>query len=172
MKKFQYKKRLLAQKRMVSRSGFTLIEVLVAGSMTLIVMVGVAKISVQSITSGRARMERDRIEAAIHNNIQLIQQADVNLSLESIPMHERNDACLNPGRYLKEKLDAQTGTTSVPEPLAKGIDGKNQITRTIKTGSNPGITVVTYSFLAPEYSIAQEKRVVEINPNYQSKCIL
>ena len=69
MKKFQYKKRLLAHKRMVSRSGFTLIEVLVAGSMTLIVMVGVAKISVQSITSGRARMERDRIEAAIHNNL-------------------------------------------------------------------------------------------------------
>ena len=57
-------------------SGFTLVEVLIAGSILLMVMVGISRISVQSITSGRNRMERDRIEAAIHNNIQLIQQAD------------------------------------------------------------------------------------------------
>ena len=65
--------------------GFTLVEVLVAGSILLMVMVGVSRVSVQSITSGRNRMERDRIEAAIHNNIQLIQQADSKLTLESIP---------------------------------------------------------------------------------------
>lgn len=172
MKKFQYQRRFVVHKKMVSGSGFTLVEVLVAGSITLIAMASVAKISVQSITSGRTRIERDRIEAAIHNNIQLIKQADANLSFESIPIHEKNDACLNPGRYLKEKLDEKNGSTSVPKPLARGIDGINQITRTITTGSNPGITVVTYSFLAPEYSITEEKRVVEINPNYQSQCIL
>ena len=61
--------------------GFTLVEVLVAGSILLMVMVGVSRVSVQSITSGRNRMERDRIEAAIHNNIQLIQQADAKLTL-------------------------------------------------------------------------------------------
>ena len=86
-------------------SGFTLVEVLIAGSVLLMVMVGISRISVQSITSGRNRMERDRIEAAIHNNIQLIQQADANLSLSSIPIQKQKDACLNPGRYLKDKLE-------------------------------------------------------------------
>ena len=172
MKSHQPQKRILIYKKETTKTGFTLVEVLVAGSITLMVMVAVARVSVQAITSGRHRMERDRIEAAIHNNIQLIQQADANLSLSSIPIQKQKDACLNPGRYLKDKLEAERGISSVPKPFAQGINGKNQIVRTIEIGSNPGITVVTYSFLAPEYSIGQEKRVIEINPNYQSQCIL
>ena len=172
MKSILHKKKIFTHKKGGFSTGFTLVEVLVAGSITLLVMVGVAKVSVQAITSGRHRMERDRIEAAIHNNIQLIQRADTNLSLSSIPTNEKKDACLNPGRYLKEKVDMESGIYSVPKPIAEGIDGKNQIVRTIEVGPNPGITVVTYSFLAPEYSIGQEKRVMEINPNYQSQCIL
>ena len=152
--------------------GFTLVEVLVAGTILLMVMVGVARVSVQSITSGRNRMERDRIEAAIHNNIQLIQQVDAKLTLESMPSHERRDACLKPAQYLKEKLDTPSGIASVPQPVVSGIDGKNPITRTITIGTSPGITVVTYSFLAPEYSISQEQRIVELNPNFQNRCIL
>ena len=153
-------------------SGFTLVEVLVAGTILLMVMVGVSRVSVQSITSGRSRTERDRIEAAIHNNIQLIQQADAKLTLESMPNHERRDACLNPAQYLKEKLDTPSGSASVPKPVVSGIDGENPITRTIAIGKSPGITVVTYSFLAPEYSIDQEQRIVELNPNFQNRCIL
>ena len=117
-------------------------------------------------------MERDRIEAAIHNNIQLIQQADAKLTLESMPNQERRDACLNPAQYLKDKLDQPSGSTSVPKPEVTGIDGKNPIQRSIGIGTSPGITVVTYSFSAPEYSIGQERRVVELNPNFQNRCIL
>ena len=117
-------------------------------------------------------MERDRIEAAIHNNIQLIQQADAKLTLESMPGHERRDACLDPAQYLKDKLDAQSGSISVPKPVVKGIDGANPIERTIEIGKYPGITVVTYSFLAPEHSIGHERRVLELNPNFQNRCIL
>lgn len=153
-------------------NGFTLVEVMIAGSILLMVMVGVSRVSVQSITSGRNRMERDRIEAAIHNNIQLIQQADAKLTLESMPNQERRDACLNPAQYLKEKLDTTGGIASVPKPIVKGIDGRNPITRTIDIGKSPGITVVTYSFLAPEYSIGKEHRIVELNPNFQNRCIL
>ena len=78
MKSHQPQKRILIYKKETTKTGFTLVEVLVAGSITLMVMVAVARVSVQAITSGRHRMERDRIEAAIHNNIQLIQQADAN----------------------------------------------------------------------------------------------
>ena len=161
---------MLCQKHL--NRGFTLVEVLVAGSILLMVMVGVARVSVQSITSGRNRMERDRIEAAIHNNIQLIQQADSKLTLESIPVNERRKACINPAKYLKDKLDQDSGATSVPKPEVTGIDGTNPITRNIEIGKRPGITVVTYSFLAPEYSIGQEQRIVELNPNFQNRCIL
>ena len=173
-KKYQDNKFCSGLKRRLKSfsAGFTLVEVLIAGSVLLMVMVGISRISVQSITSGRNRMERDRIEAAIHNNIQLIQQADAKLTLESMPGHERRDACLDPAQYLKDKLDAQSGSISVPKPVVKGIDGANPIERTIEIGKYPGITVVTYSFLAPEHSIGHERRVLELNPNFQNRCIL
>ena len=147
-------------------------EVLIAGSVLLIVMVGVSRISVQSITSGRNRMERDRIEAAIHNNIQLIQQADSKLTLESIPSNEQREACLRPAQYLRDQLDSESARYFVPKPEASGIDRQNAISRTIEVGDNPDITIVTYSFSAPEYAIGKEKRVVQLNPNFQNRCIL
>ena len=168
----RYNKRFpgrIGQRKPINR-GFTLVEVLVAGTL-LMVMVGVSRVSV-SRSPADASMERDRIEAAIHNNIQLIQQADAKLTLESMPSHERRDACLNPAQYLKNKLDTPSGIASVPKPVVSGIDGTNPITRTIAIGTSPGITVVTYSFLAPEYSIGQEQRIVELNPNFQNRCIL
>lgn len=155
-----------------ANNGFTMAEVLIAGSVLLIVMVGVSRISVQSITSGRNRMERDRIEAAIHNNIQLIQQADSKLTLESIPSNEQREACLRPAQYLRDQLDSESARYFVPKPEASGIDRQNAISRTIEVGDNPDITIVTYSFSAPEYAIGKEKRVVQLNPNFQNRCIL
>lgn len=155
-----------------NENGFSLVEVMIAGTILLIVMLGVTRISVQSITSGRNRMERDRIEAAIHDNIQLIQQADSKLTLESMPSQDRHNACLKPALYLKNKLDTQGGTSFVPAPKVAGIDGTNPIIRSISVGEQPGITVVTYSFLAPEYAIGREQRVMELNPQFQNRCIL
>ena len=152
--------------------GFTLVEVIVAGSILLLVMTGIARISIQSITSGRHRMERDRIEAAIHDNIQLIQHADSKLTLESIPQQEQRTACLNPAQYLKEQLEKQGGSIAVSPPKLTGLKGDNPISRLIKLGEHPGITLVSYEFSAPEHSIEKERRVVELNPNFQTRCIL
>ena len=152
--------------------GFTLVEVMIAGGLLLMVMIGVARISIQSITSGRHRIERDRIEAAIHNNIQLIQQADAKLTLESMPAKEQRQACINPALYLKQQLEKQGGETAVPAPIVTGVDGKNPISRSIQESNDPGITVITYLFSAPEHSIGRERRVLEINPNFQTRCIL
>ena len=89
-----------------------------------------------------------------------------------MPVNERRKACINPAQYLKDKLDQASGASSVPKPKVTGIDGNNPITRTIEISKRPGITVVTYSFLAPEHSIGQEQRIVELNPNFQNRCIL
>lgn len=153
-------------------SGFTLVEVLIAGSLLLMVMMSVARISIQSITSGRHRIERDRIEAAIHNNIQLIQQATARLTLDAIPNQEQQRACLDPAEYLKQQLESPAGDMAVPAPLVKGMDGSNPITRSIETGAIPGIAVITYLFSAPDHSIDDERRIVELNPNFQTRCIL
>ena len=155
-----------------SDAGFTLVEVIIAGGVLLMVLVGVARISIQSITSGRYRTERDKIETAIHNNIQLIQQADSKLSLDSMESRQQRMACLDPSNYLKQKLEESGGVASVPPPNIKGIDGTNPIRRVIKPGQQPGITVIIYEFTAPENSIKDERRIVELNPNFQSHCIL
>jgi len=154
------------------RDGFTMVEVLIAGVIMLIVMVGTARISIQSITSGRHRIERDRIEAAIHNNIQLIQQADSKLTLESMPSQDQRTACINPAAYLKQQLSKQGGAIAVPPPVISGVSNPNLIQRSITVGEHPGITMITYQFSAPEYSIANERRTIELNPNFQTRCIL
>ena len=155
-----------------SSEGFTMVEVLIAGVIMLIVMVGTARVSIQSITSGRHRIERDRIEAAIHNNIQLIQQADSKLTLESMPSQDQRAACLNPAAYLKRQLSQQGGSNAVPPPEISGVSNNNLIERSITVGDHPGITVVTYQFSAPEHSIDKERRTIELNPNFQTRCIL
>ncbi|WP_114994001.1 prepilin-type N-terminal cleavage/methylation domain-containing protein [Synechococcus sp. UW179A] len=155
-----------------ARDGFTMVEVLIAGVIMLIVMVGTARISIQSITSGRHRIERDKIEAAIHNNIQLIQQADSKLTLESMPSQDQRAACLNPAAYLKQQLSKKGGSIAVPEPEISGVSKNNLIERSITVGEHPGITVISYQFSAPEYSIENERRTIELNPNFQTRCIL
>ena len=152
--------------------GFTMVEVLIAGVIMLIVMVGTARISIQSITSGRHRIERDKIEAAIHNNIQLIQQADSMLTLESMPSQDQRAACLNPAAYLGQQLSKKGGAVAVPPPVISGVDNNNLIERSITVGQHPGITMITYQFPAPEHSIANERRTIELNPNFQTRCIL
>mgnify|MGYP002830626228 CR=1 FL=1 len=155
-----------------AEKGFTMVEVIVAGSILLMVMTGIARISIQSMTSGRGRMDRDRIEAAIHDNIQLIQQADSKLTLDIIPKNEQHAACLNPSLYLKQQLEKQGGRIAVSPPNSHGIKGDNPIKRLIKLGEHTGITRVIYEFSAPEHSIEKEFRVVELNPNFQTLCIL
>ena len=155
-----------------SSHGFTMVEVLIAGIIMLVVMVGTARISIQSITSGRHRVERDKIEAEIQNNIQLLQQADSRLTLESMPSKDQRAACLNPAQYLKQQLLKQGGRFAVSPPLISGMDDINLISRTIMVGTHPGVTVITYEFSAPEYAIRNERRVVELNPNFQTRCVL
>ena len=73
---------------------------------------------------------------------------------------------------LRDQLDSESARYFVPKPEASGIDRQNAISRTIEVGDNPDITIVTYSFSAPEYAIGKEKRVVQLNPNFQNRCIL
>ena len=151
--------------------GFTMIETLVAGIILLVVLVVVSRISILSITSGRNRVERDRIEAAILNNIQALQQADTKLTFDSIPTNKQKYACLNPAKYLKEQLSQKNGIDLNQKIFIDKNSTNFTIQRQLKV-NNPRLLVVVYLFSAPESSIKNERRIIELNPHFYNECIL
>ena len=64
--------------------GFTLTEVIVAASVLAVVMGSVSRLSVAALANSSNQAERVRIEAAINDNIQLLQMADSHLRLEDM----------------------------------------------------------------------------------------
>ena len=69
-------------------------------------MIGVSKLAAQAMAGNNNQISRANIEAAINNDIQLIQQKDSQLTYQWI---EENDnptaACANPGRYLASMME-------------------------------------------------------------------
>ncbi len=141
-------------------AGFSLVEVLIAGVLLASMMAAVGRFSVSALTASSNQAERTHIEATINENMQLLHQADAQLTLESIPEADRAAACIDPA--LKLSTDIQQ---SVPAPTS--IAG---LTRSFDTNTVPGIAVITYSFEAPEQSIGTEVRVLELSANFQTSC--
>ena len=152
--------------------GFTLTEVIVAASVLAVVMGSVSRLSVAALANSSNQSERVRIEAAINDNIQLLQMADSHLRLEDMgSQDEQDNACKNPTALLAEHL-----TEEVPPPYAEGLSAS--IERNFETldDSHADILVARYKFLAPEYkgkptaSQRVEYRTVELNPNFTAQC--
>ena len=147
--------------RSQSADGFTMVEVVLAGVMLVSVMTAVAQMSVSALAGSRNLSMRTGMEAAVNNDIQLIQQADSYLTIDSIAPNEQNNACQNPTNHLISYLNVEVPETD----LAKlGID------RTIQGGATPDVVEVLYSFDGPEKGVDDEYRVVELNPNFSAQC--
>jgi len=145
-----------------SANGFTLVEVVIAGVILVSVMTAVAQMSVSSLGGSKNRNSRDELEAAVNNDIQLLQQADSYLTFESLSDSEQIKACLDPTSYLIPYLENE-----VPqEDLQPGIK------RSINAGA--GVTLdlveVTYQFAGPENGVSDEFRIIELNPNFSAQC--
>jgi len=138
-------------------AGFTLVEVLIAGVLLASMMTAVGRFSASALAASSNQAERTHIEAAINENMQLLHQADAQLTYQSIPEADRATACINPAQALSTAIEAK-----VPAPTS--------ISRSIDTNTVPGIAVITYSFDAPEQSINTEKRVLELSANFQTSC--
>jgi type II secretory pathway pseudopilin PulG len=102
------------KKGTLSAEGFTLIETLIAGLLLTLVMTAVGRMSVSALAGSSNISDRRRIEQAIENHIQLIQQADSLLTYDNVPATHRNGAkgitraCRKPAEYLATAL-AQKG---------------------------------------------------------------
>lgn len=169
-------------------SGFTMVEVLIAGVLLAMVMAGVSRLSLSSLVSSKNQLERTRIEAAINDNIQLLQRADSLITFESIPrIDEQKLACSNPAEYLKEQILEPTGRQYIKPPNPRNASNKRLIVRSANITSAKEILIIIYSFEGPgatkiaskdsskllhknKMKNATEQRILELNPNFQARC--
>jgi hypothetical protein len=140
-------------------------------------MTAFARLAISSMQASSNQLERAHIEAAINDNIQLIQRADSLLTYESIGQDDINqndqqlEACENPALYLQEQLESEDVNLGVEPPQLTDASNNMLINRTIDATSIPGIAIITFELDAPpESNISTENRVLEISPNFQSSC--
>ena len=140
-----------------------MVEVLIAGILLASALAAVSRISVAAL-SGSARLsDRARIEAAINDNIQTMQKEDSYLTdawiIKDGGESALQNACLNPTEALRDHLQSVA-----PEPRIAAI------TRSFDINSVPGILQIIYSFEGPEQQVRDEKRIIEMTPNFAAKC--
>ena len=163
-------KKISASKSRLNRdiSGFTLIETMVAGLIMSLTLVAVSRLSISAISTSSHQTIRRKIEAAINNDIQLLQQADSRLKLVNIA--DKESACKDPGLFLREKLSSSNSDYYVPEPKISDPSGKRVLRRTIESSKTPIMTQVIYTIIAPEKTIKTEQRVLNLYPNFHYLC--
>ena len=179
--------------------GFTLVETLIAGLLLTLVMTAVGRLSLSAMAGSSNLAERRKVEAAIDNHIQLVQQADSLLTYERLPSKHRTGddditrACRKPAQYFAKALqqkgrmdkgawetqlneDNQSTEDSVPNSvqLFDGFNdpeaGKISIKTTYKYDNDKSVAIIEYTFEAPENNIEEERRSLELSPNFQSYC--
>ena len=159
-------------------------------------MSAIGRMSVSALAGSSKIADRRRIEEAIENHIQLVQQADSLLTYDNVPVAHRNGeagvtrACRKPAEYLANALKKQGSISeenwtsdaegslqlfpSFPNPGRdkddKILDDSIDIDTIYDYDEDKAIVKITYSFEAPEASIGRESRFVELSPNFQSAC--
>ena len=145
-------------------SGFSMVEVLIAGILMASALAAVSRISVAALSGSANLLDRARIEAAINDNIQAMQKEDSYYTDTWIIENRGGEkplqsACSNPPETLSTHLQ-----TVAPEPRHAAI------TRTFDFSSIPGILRIVYSFEGPEKQVQNEQRIIEMTPNFAAKC--
>lgn len=162
-----------------------------------LVMSAVGRMSISALAGSSNIADRRRIEEAIENHIQMVQQADSLLTYDNIPVTHRNGkdgitrTCRKPAEYLAKVLEkkgminsgdwrsdsSNSGVQLFPSFPNPGMDLNDRVQNEaidIETNydydEDKAIVQITYTFEAPETSIGRESRFLEINPNFQSAC--
>lgn len=168
--------------------GFTLIEVIISGLVMGVMMVSVAQLAGKAMVGSTNQKDRQTIEAAINNDIQLLQQADSKLTYQWIVENDNPvNACTNPGQYLADLLDEEGGPFEVKPTNTSGAAKTELFDRTISSRPLPSpttsdtdtnstsykskvLTQIVYSFEGPEQTIGDERRIVKLSPSFQANC--
>lgn len=164
--------------------GFTLVEVLIAGVLMTIVLTAVARFSTQAMAGSHQQKNRQAIEAEINDNIQLVQQADSQITINRL--EDRTDgffdstnlknacgdgtAANNAAIFLRNEIVG--GEIRVTPPKAIGLHSDIAINRNFEIAGigNSYILRARYSFEGPEEGVDKEERVIEISPSFEAGC--
>jgi hypothetical protein len=141
---------------------------MVAGLIMSLTLVAVARLSISAISTSSHQTVRRKIEAAINNDIQLLQQADSRLKLVNVS--DKASACKDPGLFLRKKLTSNSSDYYVPEPKITDPSGKRVLRRAIESSQTPIMTRVIYTITAPEKNIQTEQRILNLYPNFHYLC--
>ena len=164
------------------KEGFSLVEILIAGTTLAFVSASVARLSVSSLNTSSNQSKRVLIESVINDDMAMIQQADSNLTWDHIQSAGQELAsCRSPASFFRDVISdgldvtdqgvTTTRVTPVAEPsLPQGVTGV--LTRTINEGDSDDIILVTYEFQGPEANVQSERRVMEIYPVFAESCYL
>ena len=140
-----------------------MVEVLIAGILLASALAAVSRISVAALSGSASLSDRARIEAAINDNIQAMQQEDSYYTdawiIDDGGQEALKSACTNPPEALSNHLQ-----DVAPEPRHAAIK------RTFDLNSIPGILRIVYSFEGPEQQVKAEQRIIEMTPNFAAKC--
>ena len=168
-------------------------ETLIAGLLLTLVMTAVGRLSLSAIAGSSNLAERRKVEAAIDNHIQLVQQADSLLTYERLPSKHRTGedsttrACRKPAQYFATALqqkgrmnkgawetqsneDSTTDFAQLFDSFNDPEAGKISIKTTYKYDNDKSVAIIEYAFEAPENNIEEERRSLELSPNFQSYC--
>jgi Tfp pilus assembly protein PilV len=162
------------------QSGFTIVEVLIAGIIMASILMSVARFSAAALAGSSNQRDRQALEAAINNNIQLLQQADSQITKSRLEdgffnAATHNSACKDPSQFLIDQIGAN-GELTVNQPVVLATNTDYDLKReeyilNVGNQNSPIIVVkVIYSFQAPEQSIGLETREVEMNASFESSC--
>ena len=170
---------LCSVRNSLKNNGFTLVEVMIAGVILGSIMIGVAQMSGRAMVGGNNQKNRQAIEAAISNDIQLLQQADSQITRGWIEENgDINVACENPGEYLAMIFNDAGGEyyarPNNTDPSTQGqlfertIAGRELLTADVDEPKM--LAQVVYTFEGPEQSVEQEQRIIELSPSFQAHC--
>ena len=170
--------------RSLSERGFTLVEVLIAGVLLTAVLTAVARFSTLAMAGSNHQKDRQAIEASINDNIQLIQQADSQITVNRLL--DDNDgffdtsnlvqACgsgspsSNAASFLMTQISNGEVSVAPPELSTTQTDYSLQRNFSIINLGSTYMLKVEYQFEGPEENVDKEYRVIEISPSFEAGC--
>ena len=167
-----------------STEAFTLVEVLIAGVLLTAVLTAVARFSSQAMASSNHQKDRQAIEASINDNIQLIQQADSQITATRLAKTDDGffdevnleQACgsgtisSNAATFLMSQISNSAISVPAPEPGIRQTDYSLQRELSILDLGTSYMLKVVYSFEGPEENVNTEYRSIEISPSFEASC--
>ena len=172
------------QQQRLSEQGFTLVEVLIAGVLLTAVLTAVARFSTLAMAGSNNQKDRQAIEASINDNIQLIQQADSQITVNRLiddndgffDTSNLSQACgdgsssSNAASFLMNQISNGEVSVGPPELNTTQTDYSLQRIFNVVNLGNTYMLKVEYQFDGPEENVDAEYRIIEISPSFEAGC--